>query len=458
MNKILIFIFIQSITIACFSQQYNVFKPSVNTDEYQEFGASRYKDLLVFASDIKADGFMNFTKLTVFYVSFFDDSIWSKPKLLSFDLLSNYYDGPVVYDNINNRIYYTSCTKSIVEQLGDNNNCKCKLRWRNKNRRWDSHAVEFAYNGDGTKVMHPAFNKNKTEMYFSANYEDSYGGNDIYKTVLYHGKWSEPENMGNIINSEFDEMYPFFTSDGRLFFSSNNENSMGGMDIFYTEKLNGNWIKPVPLKPPVNSDKNDISVYFDDKAETGYFSSDRDGSYDIFSLASASPAFKDCIPAGELNRCAVFTEEGYQKTDTTKYIYTWNFGDGSSRTGYEVEHCYNDTGTFIVSLDVKDIVADKTKKNVISSKIRVYDNEILYFDVQKNLKVNEEFEINNVINNMRGFQNAVYYWNMGDGTVFNKKDIKHKYKKAGKYYIKLGIINKNTGEKHCVYKKVNVTN
>lgn len=123
-------------------------------------------------------------------------------------------------------------------------------------------------------------------LIFSETLDTSYGTEDIYVS-FYKSKfkhWSEPINIGSIINSKFSENRPFLTPDTKtLFFSSNKK---GNYDIYFSQRLDDswtNWTTPVALPYPVNTpDYNDGYLYKNQNDNTTYFCSDRDGSYDIF--------------------------------------------------------------------------------------------------------------------------------------------------------------------------------
>lgn len=129
---------------------------------------------------------------------------------------------------------------------------------------------------------------NDSTIIFSADLPGGYGGLDIYLTGKRSGKWIEPINLGPEINSKFDEVSPFMTPDGRyLFFSSNNENSVGGYDIFYSvfDVSAAKWSNPSNIGMPANSSGNEMYFRLLSSGMTGVFSTDRIdqgyGGYDI---------------------------------------------------------------------------------------------------------------------------------------------------------------------------------
>ncbi len=150
-----------------------------------------------------------------------------------------------------------------------------KIRKLNDNintRYWESHA---SLSHDG-----------KT-LYFTSNRPGGMGGLDIYKTQRTSGdNWGPAQNLGPVINSSYNEDAPFITADDkRLYFSSFGHETMGGFDIFYSDKdANGNWTKPVNIGYPVNTTGDEMFFCPAKNGTVGYFSeidSTGFGKYDI---------------------------------------------------------------------------------------------------------------------------------------------------------------------------------
>ncbi len=118
-----------------------------------------------------------------------------------------------------------------------------------------------------------------------------YGGLDIYVSTLDDkGIWSEPANLGPVVNTPFDEDAPFMMPDNKtLFFSSKGHGGLGGYDIYKTVFENGKWSKPQNVGAPINSTADDIYFTYDTALKKGYLASSRiDGGYgdmDIYSFS-----------------------------------------------------------------------------------------------------------------------------------------------------------------------------
>ncbi|MEL6867310.1 MAG: tetratricopeptide repeat protein [Bacteroidota bacterium] len=101
----------------------------------------------------------------------------------------------------------------------------------------EDNLIPVAFNGpvDGARRENDLYFFNDTTLLFSSRMPGGYGGDDLYLTTLRDGNWTEPENLGPMINSAYDEKTPFLAIDGRtLYFSSNNRQSIGGLDMFPT--------------------------------------------------------------------------------------------------------------------------------------------------------------------------------------------------------------------------------
>ena len=134
-----------------------------------------------------------------------------------------------------------------------------------------------------------AFSSNGHVLILSLNRESSYGRNDLYVSFrVMDNLWSTPQNIGPDINTSYRETTPFISNNGRqLYFASDRPGSLGGTDIWVSERLDYTWTKwsePKRLQSPVNSIYDDSQAFIDYQNEYLYFSSRRDGNSDIFRM------------------------------------------------------------------------------------------------------------------------------------------------------------------------------
>lgn len=128
----------------------------------------------------------------------------------------------------------------------------------------------------------PSLSSDGKLLFFASDRPGSIGGSDIWYTERNSdGSWRKPVNLGPTINTEYDERSPFLHTDSKtLYFSSQSaptdsgHDGIGGQDIFYS-KLNekGQWTKPVNLGYPINSDGDDVNFFVSLDGKTGYFCS-----------------------------------------------------------------------------------------------------------------------------------------------------------------------------------------
>jgi outer membrane protein OmpA-like peptidoglycan-associated protein len=113
------------------------------------------------------------------------------------------------------------------------------------------------------------------------------GGTDIWMCKKEGNAWSQAVNLGPVVNTVENEMFPGIRSDGKLFFASEGHPGYGSLDIFQTSNANGNWTTPVNMQLPINSSYDDFAITFIDKQDGGFFSSNRpggEGSDDIYAF------------------------------------------------------------------------------------------------------------------------------------------------------------------------------
>ena len=114
-----------------------------------------------------------------------------------------------------------------------------------------------------------------TLYFISDNKKTTQGGTDMYTSErMPDGKWNKPVNMGNLLNSVYDEAAVRLSeNDSVLYFSSKGHNSMGGYDIFFSEKLpDGLWSAPENIGYPINTPDDDLFYYPSAQTKSAYYS------------------------------------------------------------------------------------------------------------------------------------------------------------------------------------------
>jgi len=199
---------------------------------------------------------------------------------------TEYHDGPVSYNEEYQEMFITRNNIFEEEPVRDSQgriNLKILSSFELGGEWTDP--VDLPINDLEYSCAHPAISKDGDRLFFTSNMSSSLGGTDIYYSDRNDSTWSEPVNLGSIINTEGDEAFPFIDENGDLYFASTGHAGLGGFDMFRSEFIDGKFTTPVNLKYPINSNKDDISIMPEEAERRGYISSNREsltGDDDIY--------------------------------------------------------------------------------------------------------------------------------------------------------------------------------
>lgn len=154
---------------------------------------------------------------------------------------------------------------------------------------WDGtdwkNCTALPFCSDTYSTQHPSLSPDGKRLYFSSDRPGGFGSFDLYYVeVKEDGTYSEPINLGDVVNTPQLEQFPFITSDGTLYFASNVHEGLGGLDIFVTKNADGKWVKPLDLGETINSGYDDFGYVLNEKTQEGYFSSNRKGTDNLYSF------------------------------------------------------------------------------------------------------------------------------------------------------------------------------
>ena len=204
-------------------------------------------------------------------------------------------------------------------------------------------------NGKKSNETHASVSKDGNILYFTSDREGGLGGLDIYKSIKdAKGNWGVPENLGQSINTEFDEETPFVSPDGKyLFFSSEGHNGIGGFDVFYIDLASKS--SAINMGYPVNSTDDDLFFVPGQSINSGYISrvgKDTKGLRDIYYLTVIQKIkFAGNIKNidGESISDAEFNIS-ISEFETNNIVQTLNSGNG--KFNFEI-----DPGKYIVTIN-----------------------------------------------------------------------------------------------------------
>jgi peptidoglycan-associated lipoprotein len=178
---------------------------------------------------------------------------------------------------------------------------------------------------DGT----PHISKDGKTLYFSSNRSSSKGGLDIYK-ASYNDRdktWSNVQRLGDDINTEGNEMFPYIDEKGRFFFASDGQGGLGGLDIFVQEEIKNpndtTMIKKIRnVGAPINSAGDDFGLTFTEKEDKGgYFTSKREKNESNLIAETNDDIYRfhlDSLDIREIRYVLRGTVEGIDKVENTR--------------------------------------------------------------------------------------------------------------------------------------------
>ncbi len=197
---------------------------------------------------------------------------WGDVTRLPEPINTPFNEGTVTFGPKDAFMLYTQCNGPD----GRATNCRIMIA-RVRGGRWSDPKVLPLCKDSTVNYGHPSLSADGRKLFFVSDMPGGYGGKDIWVS-FYSRKaktWGDPVNLGPVINTPNDEMFPFIYNDTILYFASNGHNSIGGLDIFMSHGEGTRWSKPKNLMPPVNTTSDDFGLIFDESGEKGFFTSNR---------------------------------------------------------------------------------------------------------------------------------------------------------------------------------------
>ncbi|WP_046371634.1 OmpA family protein [Flavihumibacter petaseus] len=210
---------------------------------------------------------------------------WSKAKGLTGAINSNLNEGAQTLSQDGHWLIFTGC--NFPDGLGS---CDLYISyltdegWSEPENLGDVINTEFWESA-------PSLSPDKKDLYFASRRLGGFGGSDLWVSHLQaNGKWSEPENLGPEINTSGDESCPFIHADNQtLYFTSNGLQGYGGDDLFMARKgPKGSFSLPRNLGYPINTIENEGSLVVSADGAAAYYASDRadsKGGLDLYTFS-----------------------------------------------------------------------------------------------------------------------------------------------------------------------------
>ncbi len=425
--------------------KYKIQAQSVNTDD-DDFGPIYYKDKIIFSSTNSAPKMIvknyNWTGKPFWniFIADVEDGQLKNAKVFDKSLNGNLHDGPASFSNDGT---FMAFTRNNYSDKSTDKVVELQIHFSTfTDGKW-SKSEPFFINNTEYSVGHPSLTANGKTMYFTSDMPGGFGGADIYRTTKNDdGSWNKAENLGDKINTESDEMFPFIEENSqKLYFSSNGRFGLGGLDVFVAD-VKGSTVDNVKNAGfPLNTVSDDYAVIVNSTSTKGYVSSDRAGGLggdDIYAF-DITETVKDEIIVAIEKRIEGIAKDKNETPLTNTYITLLDDKgmvldtlttqtDGAFAFAVETNKNFTITGKkekynngsvnantlgdlAVVKADVilltkKEVVAEKIKVGEDLAKIVEFNN--IYFDYDKyDIRKDAKSELAKIIEVMNDYPNMV---------------------------------------------------
>ncbi len=374
--------------------------------ENSDFGIVSYKDGFIFLSARDEDLFIKYkdsyqsslddvdnyeSRLDLYYTSF-KASTFSKPEKLQ-DINTRFHEGPLAFYQGNNKVIFTRNNyferKKKVSKDG-RLNLKLFIGERSESDHWVN-ITPFPYNDDEYSSGHPSLGQNDQILFFASDRPGGYGGSDIYYCIWENGQWGLPINLGSEINTEGEELFPFYSFDGNLYFASDGHGGFGGLDTYRSYPIGSSFGNVENLGSPINSSKDDFAFSLNPDGRTGFISSNRNGgvgSDDIYEFnikflgvvgRVVESTSKELIADAKVIVTDELTNMTYQRVSNEKGIFRLDVPIDSKYYLVAEKEGYSQDGLTHLSSDINKFETDSVDvwmwKHLLFAEGRVFSNE-----------------------------------------------------------------------------------
>ncbi|WP_433831115.1 OmpA family protein [Flavobacterium anhuiense] len=270
------------------SGRYKIEDAGVNS-KYSDYGSFVYNNKLYFASARDTGNFVQrkhkwtdeyFTNI---YNADLDPSTGNTAKVNKFKSAINtkFHEASPVFTTDGKTVYFTRNNYINGKRGKDDHKVTLIKLYKaelGKDNKW-TNITELPFNSDNYSTAHPALSPDEKTLYFASDMPGSLGQSDLYKvSINSNGGFGTPENLGNTINTEGKETYPFLTSENEIYFASDGHPGLGGLDVFVASMDGNGKISNIQnVGADVNSPKDDFAYIINPDTRRGFFTSNKDG-------------------------------------------------------------------------------------------------------------------------------------------------------------------------------------
>lgn len=418
--------------IESLSGKYTVDEINLNS-EYSDFGPAFFGKSLVFSSSretgavsSKINRWTNQNNRDLYVAEMQDSKNFSEAKNFSEEVNTKFNESTPVFTKDGKTMFFTRNNFNDGKKGKDDDKSTLIKIYKAEliDGKWDN-IKELPFNSDQYSCAHPSLSDDEKTLYFASDMPGGYGNSDIYKVSLNGGTFGAPENLGNTINTEGRETFPFISPDNKtLYFASDGQLGLGGLDIFESKFVNGSFDKAINLARPINSSMDDFGLIVN-KDNMGYFSSNREGGKGFDDIY----AFTICVQRLHGTITDVDTKE--LLTNSKVELFDENMNKISETfSNEEAKYSFNvDCNTkYIVRVSKEDY--DTTEQQVTTNKengetelnialkrnkfpieegtdlAKIFDISIIYFDLDKwNIRPDAAKDLQKIVEVMKQYPN-----------------------------------------------------
>ena len=321
---------------------YDVKSSDISSDK-SDFGAVLYDNSLYFASARngarKNYGWTDEPFLDIYKADYNTDGTITNATTVT-ELNSKWHDGPITISADGKTAYFASESYKEKESTPKNKAANAKFSQvylfsvTKNGDNWGS-ISSLPFNDTAFSNSNPSLSRDGKTLYFSSNRPSSIGGTDIWKVAINaDGTYGEPQNLGNKVNTEGNETFPFIADDNKtLFFASSGKQGLGGLDVYQIDLSGG---EATNLGKPVNTEKDDFAFTFNESKKNGFLSSNRNGNDDIF-IVNPLCAVDVLIVVTDAKTGAILSNASVSILDDKKNVIATEMSNAKGEVSYRVE-------------------------------------------------------------------------------------------------------------------------
>ena len=457
-------------------KRFNVQNLDINS-EYSDFGGTINNNKLYITSSRNTVGLFDLGRwitqrinygwnnepyLDIYSFDVTDSGSYLNEDYLGSNINTKYHEGLASFDNEGNMyISRESFYENEYVKDPESNNIT-SLIGIYKITKGEKNVVALNINSVEYSVKNPSVSSDGKTLYFSSDMPGGFGNFDIYKgDIDEQGNINNVENLGQKVNTEGQEMFPFIGDKNNLYFSSDSQLGLGGLDVFFTKEVDGKWASARNVGIPVNSNADDFAFNMNEATGEGFVSSNRTGgkgSDDIYSIKRLIPICDVLLTANVMDAKTKLSIDSATTSISDNEGNIASTKTSSNEGVSEFMLVCDEAGKLIVSkegynskiVDLKisneeftsiDVMLDPIEKIIVAEKIEL---NTIYFDFDKsNIKAEAAFELDKLVQIMNKYPEMTVsiesHTDSKGPSSYNQRLSERRAKTTSQYVISKGI-------------------